>query len=237
MVHKITIHIKTIKKNTRKYFLTISVFIITISSYSQASPQDKFGAWYMFDGTLRVLDKLSIKTGIQLRSFEVLDNINLMLYYTGIKYHLSEKTSLTMAYCYLDIDKKFLITGENHLYESRPYEQISYKQKIYNFPINHRLRLEHRFLNYKQQLTTLHKFRYRIGTKINLNKTFFIKVNEEVFMNTKNQVFTENRLFAALGYQLSKSSNIQLGYLNHEINKQNLNRLQVGFFIKTDLRK
>ena len=56
-------------------------------------------------------------------------------------------------------------------------------------------------------------------------------------MNTKNQVFTENRLFAAFGYQLSKSSNIQLGYLNHEINKQNLNRLQVGFFIKTDLKK
>jgi len=191
----------------------------------------------MFDGTHRVLNKLSIKTGIQLRSFEVIDNINLMLYYTGIKYHLSKKTSLTLAYCYLDIDKTFLVTGKNHLYESRPYEQISYKQEIYNFPINHRLRLEHRFLNYKQQHTTLHRFRYRIGTKINLNKTFFIKVNEEVFMNTKNQVFTENRLFAALGYQLSKSSNIQLGYLNHEINKQNLNRLQVGFFIKTDLKK
>ena len=228
---------KTIKKNTTKFSLSIIMFIITISIHSQTSPEDEIGAWYMLDGTHKVLDKLSIKTGFQLRSFEVSDNINLLLYYTGIKYHLSKKTTLTLVYCYLDIDKTFLVTGKNHLYESRPYEQISYKQEIYNFPVNHRLRLEHRFLNYKKQHTILHRFRYRIGTKINLNKTIFIKVNEEIFVNLKDQVFTENRLFAALGYNLSKSSNIQLGYLNHEINKQNLNRLQLGLFIKTDLRK
>ncbi|GAL79894.1 hypothetical protein JCM19274_2566 [Algibacter lectus] len=56
-------------------------------------------------------------------------------------------------------------------------------------------------------------------------------------MNLQDQVFTENRFYATIGFNVSKTSNFQLGYLNHEINKLNLNRLQVGYFFKTDLRK
>ena len=99
------------------------------------------------------------------------------------------------------------------------------------------MRLEQRFLNFDHNHTTLHRFRYRLGTKINLNTFLFINLNEEIFVNLKDQVFTENRLYAGLGYNISNSSNIQLGYMNHEINKLNLNRLQLGLFVKTDLRK
>ena len=85
--------------------------------------------------------------------------------------------------------------------------------------------------------TTLHRLRYRLGTKVKLSNNLFFNISNEVFANFKNQVFTENRFYAAVGFNISKSNNIQLGYLNHEINKLNLNRLQVGLFIKTDLRK
>ena len=221
-----------------KYLLTIIILSFTITiSFSQSTPEDEFGAWYMLDGTHKVSNKVSIKTGFQLRSFEVLDNINLLFYYTGVNFHLNKNTSLTLAYCYLDIDRSFLISGENHLYENRSYEQISFKQETLGLPILHRLRLEHRFLNFKHQHTTLHRFRYRIGTKIKINDKLFINVNNELFANTKDQVFTENRLYAALGINISKVNTIQIGYLNHEINKSNLNRLQVALFFKTDLRK
>ncbi|MEP1489473.1 MAG: DUF2490 domain-containing protein [Algibacter sp.] len=221
-----------------KHLLTILLLTLTITlSYSQTTPEDKLGAWYMFDATHKVADKFSIKTGFQLRSFEVADNINLLFYYTGINYHLNKNTTLTLAYCFLDIDRSFSITGESHLYENRPYEQLSYKQQAFKFPIYHRLRLEHRFLNFQHTQTTLHRLRYRLGTKIKLNKTLFLNINNEVFANFKDQVFTENRFYAALGFNISKSDNIQIGYLNHEINTLNLNRLQIGLFIKTDLRK
>ena len=217
--------------------LVIGLCFVSLTNYAQSTPEDKLGAWYMYDGNHRISDKISLKSGFQLRSFEALDNINLLFYYTGVNYLLNKKTTLTLAYCYLDIDRSFSITGENHLYENRPYEQISYKHKLFNLPINHRLRLEHRFLNFKHKHTTQHRFRYRLGTKIKLNKTLFINVNEELFINLKDDVFTENRFYTALGFNISNSSHIQLGYLNHEINKLNLNRLQVGLFIKTDHRK
>ena len=221
-----------------KYLSITLVLIISISNaFSQSIPEDKFGAWYMLDGNHRISNKMSIKTGFQLRSFEILDNMNLLFYYTGINYHLNKKTTLTLAYCYLDIDKSFAVSGENHLYENRPYEQISYEHKTRFLPLIHRLRLEHRFLNFKHKHTTFHRFRYRLGTKIRLGNTFFININNEIFANTKDQVFTENRFYTALGIHVSKSNTIQIGYLNHEINKSNLNRLQVGLFFKTDIRK
>lgn len=221
-----------------KNILTFLLLVFTTNlSFSQTTPKDKVGAWYMLDATHKVANKLSIKSGVQLRSFEILDNINLLFLYTGVNYHLNKKTTLTLAYCFLDIDRSFIITGESHLYENRPYEQISYKQKLFKTPIQHRLRLEQRFLNFQHTQTTLHRLRYRLGTKVKLSNTLFLNISNEIFANFKNQVFTENRLYAAIGFNISKSNNIQLGYLNHEINKLNLNRLQLGLFIKTDLRK
>lgn len=212
------------------------LFNITLS-HSQTSPEDKLGSWYMLDANHRISDDFSIKTGFQLRTFEVFNNLNVLFYYTGVNYRLNKKTTITLAYCYLDIDRTFAISGETHLYENRPYEQIIYKHKLSNLQIYHRLRLEHRFLNFNHKHTTLHRFRYCLGTKLNLNKTLFIAINDEIFVNLQGEVLTENRFYTALGINLSKGNNIQLGYLNHEINNQNLHRLQVGLFIKTDLRK
>jgi hypothetical protein len=221
-----------------KYFHALIILILTsYYSYSQSTPEDKFGAWYMLDANHRISDKFSVKMGFQLRSFEVLDNINLLLYYASIDYDLNKNTTLTFGYSYLDIDNSFTISGENHLYENRPYEQLSYKHKISKTLIYQRLRLEHRLLDFKHKHTIKHRLRYRLGTKITLSKTLFINLNNEVFANIQDNVFTENRLYIALGFNISNANSLQLGYLNHEINKQNLNRLQVGLFFKTDLRK
>ncbi|MGC1204873.1 MAG: DUF2490 domain-containing protein [Flavobacteriaceae bacterium] len=218
-----------------KYLLTTFILIFTISiNYSQTTPEDEFGAWYMYNGTHKVSNKFDVISGLQLRSFEVLDNINLLFLYTGINYHLNENTTLTLGYSYLDIDRTFLITGETHLYENRPYEQISYKHKLSSLPIYHRLRLEHRRLTFRKERTNFNRFRYRLGTKISLNKTLFLNINNELFANLEGAVFTENRFIATLGINIFENVNFQIGYLNHEINGLNLNRLQVSINIKTN---
>lgn len=206
-------------------------------SFSQSSPEDKIGAWYMFDGTHTVSEKISFKTGIQLRSYEILDNINMVLYYTGVNYKLNSKTTVTFTYCYLDIDKSYAVSRTTHLFENRLYEQICYNHNLGSLPIYHRFRLENRFLNYVDKNIVKNRFRYCLGTKIRLNDCFFVNCSNEIFANLKGDVFTENRLYTAIGINLSKSNNIQLGYLNQKINGENLHRLQIGIFIKTDHRK
>lgn len=204
---------------------------------AQKTPESSLGAWYMLDATHAVSNKISIKTGVQLRSYEVFNNINLLFVYTGINYKISKNTIFTLTYGYLDIDRTFTDIGFPHLYENRIYEQLSYKHKLSKLPISHRLRVEHRFLNFSHKLDTKHRLRYCLGSKIALTEDYFLNVSNEFFTNLKKDTATENRLYAAVGLNISKANNIQLGYLNHKINGLNLHRLQVGIFIKTDLRK
>lgn len=206
-------------------------------SQNQPTPESKLGTWYMLDGTHKITDKLKLKTGFHLRTFELADNLNLLFYYTGINYVPNKSMVVTLGYCYLDIDRTYSIAGESHLYENRPYEQILYKHKLGSFSMDQRLRLEHRFLNYQHDHTIQHRFRYRLGGNININKQLFAYIQEELFINTTDRVFRENRLTTGLGIHISPSNHFKIGYLNHEINRQNLDRLQLGLFLKTDLRK
>jgi len=220
-----------------KYFLITLVIIISISNcYSQSNQEDKTGSWFTYAGTHRVSDKFSISTLSQVWMYEVAENFNFILLYGALNYQVSPKFTTTLGYGYGDIDGGFN-TDKPHTYEDRIFEQITFKHKLSNLPIDHRFRVEQRFLSKLEDNETLHRLRYRLGTKIKLNKNLFIRLHNEFLATIDDDVLTENRLYSALGINISKSCNLQLGYLNRKIKGLNLHRLQVGIFIKTDHRK
>ena len=65
----------------------------------------------------------------------------------------------------------------------------------------------------------------------------YLIANNEFFLNLEGEPFRENRLYFGLGISIDKDIKLQLGYLNQHINELNLDRLQFGLYIKTDLRK
>ena len=214
-------------------FITISIQLLN----AQTPVEKKLGAWYTVDGTHTLSDKISLTTGVQLRDYEVFDDINLIFFYAGINYKLTPKTTLSAGYYYIDVDKTFIIHDTPHLYENTIFEQIAYNHNLGKLPIYHKLRLENRFFSYSSKTFTEHRFRYCLGSKIKINDLLFINANNEFFANLQGDVFDENRLYGALGFNLSKSNNIQFGYMNQKIKGLNLHRLQVMLLIKTDLRK
>jgi hypothetical protein len=221
-----------------KYYFTLIVFCIAILlSHSQVNPEKELGSWYMLYGTFRVSDKISINTGIELRYYEIITNYNLDLFGTGMSYHINPKTALTVNYSYLDIDRSIEFTEISNTIEHRLYEQINNKHNLWNLPINHRLRIEHRFLHTMNDNTIQNRLRYRLGTKIKLGRTFYITTNHELFVNFTEEVFRENRTYVALGIRLHKTLKLQLGYMKQHINNLNLDRLQIGIYLNTDLRK
>ena len=46
-------------------------------------------------------------------------------------------------------------------------------------------------------------------------------------------IFLKKMIASALGFQINKELNIQLGYLRHRLGNLNLNRLQLALFLKT----
>lgn len=220
-----------------KYLTTLLLLNICIlSSYSQENQEDNLGSWFTYAGTHQFSDKFSASTLFQLWTFEVAENFNFLLIYGALNYQVSPKLNTTIGYGYGDIDGGFY-TDKPHTYENRVFEQIAFKHKISNLPIDHRFRIEQRFFHKLEFKTTSHRLRYRLGTKIKINKSLFIRLNDEFLITFQDDIITENRLYCAFGINISKSSNLQLGYLNRKIKGLNLHRLQVGLFIKTDHRK
>ncbi|WP_157208719.1 DUF2490 domain-containing protein [Mariniflexile maritimum] len=218
----------------------LALLVVTVSlqqSYAQTNIEDKLGAWYTLDATHIVSEKTSFTTGIQLRAYEATDNINLIFYYAGINYKITPKIAVSVGGYYIDVDKSIDVCGTPHLYEKTIFEQISYNHTLGKFPIYHKLRMENRFLIFMGETTPSNRLRYCVGTKIALNKLLYLNANNEFFANLKGDVCTENRLFGALGINITKANSVQIGYMNHKINGLNLHRLQLMLLIKTDLRK
>lgn len=221
-----------------KYLLTTFILIFTLTlSYSQTKPEDKLGSWYTYFGNHRISDKLSIVAGGQLWAYEPVTNFNLLLVKVGLNYHINDKLKVELGYSFLDIDRSIQTIEGNHIFENRISEQIAFKHKLGNLPIDHRFRIEHRLFNLREGNSVQHRLRYRLGTKITLNEILFIRLHNETLALIDKEFFSENRLYGALGINITKSSNLQLGYLHRYINDLNLHRLQVSVFINTDHRK
>lgn len=221
----------------KKRLLIISLFMVFYSSYSQINPEDKLGAWYEIGSNHRISEKTSINVYTQLWLYEVNDNFNFFLIKTSYNYHFNPKLTASIYLGYSDFDGN-ISSSSPHTYESRITEQITFKHKLIKIPLDHRFRIEHRFFRKHNSKPKVARLRYRIGTKFNLNKTWFARLTNELLLTPKLSNTPENRLYTGLGINISKSSNIQLGYINRNTsNKENLHRIQVGLFFKTDLRK
>ena len=220
-----------------KYAITTFVLFLTLVTNSQSSPEDKLGAWYELGINHKISKKASIDTYTQVWLYEINDNFNFFLLKTGYNYNFNSKFTGTLYLAYSDFDSN-INTSSPHTYEKRITEQISFKHKLIEIPLAHRLRVEHRFFKKFDSKPKVARLRYRLGTKFNLSETLFARLNNELLLTPKFSNTPENRFYAGLGINISKSNNIQLGYMNRNTsNKENLHRIQVGIFFKTDLRK
>lgn len=226
-------HLETMKKIT----LQLSLLLVFCSSYAQLTPEDKLGTWYDIGINHRISKKASIDTYTQTWLYEFNDNFNFFLFKMGYNYHFNPKLKATIYLGYSDFDNNISISSP-HTYEKRITEQIIFKHKLSSIPLDHRFRIEHRFFRKHDSKSKVARLRYRLGTKFSINNVLFIRLHNELLLTPKSSNIPENRFYSGLGINISKSNNIQLGYMNRNTsNKTNLHRLQVGIFFKTDLRK
>ncbi|MBT8186006.1 MAG: DUF2490 domain-containing protein [Eudoraea sp.] len=205
---------------------------------AQQTGEDQWGAWYMYFGTNKISEKLSIHTEAQFRFYETTGNFNQLLLRTGLNYHFKDNAIATLGYGYIGTDVTFLeFPNETDLKEHRIFQQFILKNKVGEFLFEHRYRLEQRFLDFGDTTDTQHRARYRLQLTLPLTNTFFLNFYDEVFLNLQDSVFGQNRLYAAVGAHLTHNSSVQLGYLKNHFDGINFDRLQIGVFFNPDLRE
>ncbi|MFC4632338.1 DUF2490 domain-containing protein [Dokdonia ponticola] len=222
--------------------ITLALLFIAITSYplsAQNNGESNLGAWYMLFTTNQVSEKVSIHAEVQYRNYEFADNFNQLLLRTGVNYNISDNAMATFGYAYITTDPTFEEPdGEQNTTEHRIYQQFLLKNSVGKFKFSHRYRLEQRFIdNPLSGNDTQHRARYFLRVTYPLNDKWFLTAYDEIFINLQNEFFGQNRLFGAVGYNFSKNLSTQIGYLKNDFRVDTFDRFQIGFFVKTDLRK
>lgn len=221
---------------------TIALLFITLVTIqytnAQANGQDEFGSWEMFFGNVRLTDKISISPEVQYRTYEFGSNFNQLLLRTGINWHLNKSTMASIGYGYISTDGTFSEpNGEQNTQEHRLYGQFTSKNSLGKFKATHRYRFEQRFINSPTSgKDTQYRARYLLRLTYPLNENWFVSAYDEVFINLQEPVFSQNRLYTALGYHINKNITTQVGYLKNHFTGKNYDRFQVGIWYKLDVR-
>lgn len=243
----------------RKIVLTFCLQILFFSVLAQEKTVSTVEqAWFGYFNQTRLTERSGLWFDPQLRLTDnFIDRAGISILRAGYIYYLNDNVRLTAGYGYITA-----YSGSDevpNIPEHRPWQQIQWFDKRKHFSMMQYVRLEERFRRKSNGTELLddylftYRFRYNIAFTIPLKaggvqpKTPFAFVNNEILINAGKEVannyFDQNRFFAGVGYQFTKSLNAQIGYLNVFVAQPvpytftNAHAIRLFVFHNLDLRK
>ena len=131
----------------KKYkFILICFFII--STINCSAQKSEIGNWFIYFGNQALSKKINWNNEIQYRNYNFAGDLQQLLLRTGIGYNLTEENNnILIGYGYI-ISERYVKNTDLKVEskEHRIYQQFITKQKLGRFFIQHRYRLEERFI-------------------------------------------------------------------------------------------
>ncbi|GAA4376726.1 DUF2490 domain-containing protein [Hymenobacter koreensis] len=212
-------------------------------------------AWLVYNGDFRLTSRWGVHTEAQWRRANGLRDAQQNLVRAGLNYHLSNNLLLTGGYAFADTHPYGEYPAAKAFPEHRLYQQVLLRSNEGFLQVQHRYRLEQRWVRFANnpEYTYLNRARYQLrlaapllGPKLTAGMPYLVASNE-LFINFGNNVsrniFDQNRAYAALGYMIRKNVNIEAGYLHQLVQQrhgtvfEHNNTLQLSLNLNLDLRK
>jgi hypothetical protein len=221
-----------------KYLLFLSILTVNFVD-AQKMMSDQNHAWVTYLGNCKLSEKFGIHTEYQWRRADGFKNWQQSLMRIGVDYYVNPTLSATAGYGWIVTYPYGEQPVGHEFQEHRIWEQVNMKSKFGRFEVQHRYRLEQRFLenwikdangNYMQSDNLFRqRIRYRLMILVPLSRkemadnTLFLNVNDEPFIGfgkgIGKNILDQNRFNINLGWRFNKDLNIQVGYLNQFIAK------------------
>lgn len=228
----------------KKIVLAAFLSVFASSLYAQTVNQNT--GWFMFLNSTKFNDKWGLHFDLQVRSDNNWNRVRNVLVRPGLTYYINKNSNATLGYLYtptilatkvnyIDADGNSISKGS--ITEHRIWQQYIYNQQPWKgAALSHRLRLEQRFIERTTDDLFSQRFRYffRLVQPLQkqegaFTKGMFAALQNELFFNLQNKeqlngsLFDQNRAYLAVGYRVSKSFDIEAGYLNQAIKGANAN--------------
>ena len=207
------------------FFIFVSL-LFELSVVAQKQIDDQVHGWLVYQGNHHLSTKFDLHTEYQWRRADGFADWQQSLTRIGLDYKLNPSVTVSGGYSWILTYPYGSQPIANRTNENRLWQQVILKQPIGNFQVQHRYRLEQRWIDtqFKQRM------RYRAQVLIPLQKSFvdkkqglFMNVNDEVFLGFGNgigkNILDQNRFIGAVGYQFNKDFSMQMGYLNQFVIK------------------
>ncbi len=200
-------------------------------------------AWGCYFGDHKITSKWGLHTEYQWRRTGFGQHAQQSLARIGVNYQLHPKVMLTLGYglihtySYGDLPIARLDNaGKGQLFpEHRIYQDVLINDKIEKVDIQHRLRLEQRYMGlfYDTENNRIagkwklfNRFRYRFKIAVPLTEKWYAHGYDELFVSFGKDVgynvFDQNRINIGLGYKLNKHAKIEAGYFSQITQKARL---------------
>lgn len=214
--------------------LVVLGLLLQIVGNAQTSPT---GNWLIYFGNQSFKKDWIWTNEIQHRNYNAFGDLEQLLIRTGIGKNLtSGNNNLLLGVGHIQSEPYTNGTNiKTKQIEWRTYQQFLTKQNIGRLYLQHRYRLEERFIpdNFKV------RFRYFLGLNLPISKkemgtkTWYASMYNEIFMHTTSTLFDRNRVYGAIGYQVGPSINLELGLMQQI--QQNKSRTQFQLVVFNNL--
>ncbi|MCV9933605.1 DUF2490 domain-containing protein [Flavobacterium sp. LS1R47] len=212
---------------------TSILFFLILFSVKGNAQKDNLNTWFQYTMSAKLNQKYSFTALSQYRSYDLIKDSRLFLVSTYLERKLENEIYPAMGYMFLVLEPYNSDMEKRIRYENRPFQQVSFKNKIGRTVLLHRYRIEERFLTNPDDFIV--RLRYLISFKIPLNKAsekniFYGILKNEIRMNVvKEEQFDSNRITSGLGINLGEKSALEFSFVNQLSSSDTSNYVLLGF--------
>lgn len=219
------------------------VFLLSGLKAQELSEPKEQGYWITYSGDHRINDRIGIMSLVSVRNYFLEDRVEQTLARVGFNYYFNPRVILTAGYGFMYADPDEFV-ARSDVREHQIWQQFITRHRTRAIFWEHRYRLEQRFLSNLTSGESMldHRVRYRFQIILPFYsisphlRHFFFVANDEIFLNlgrsTTAEVFDRNRIFLALGFQVSPKFNLRLGYLNQFINSASVPKGELNHLVQ-----
>ncbi|KUG06567.1 hypothetical protein ASU33_04255 [Solirubrum puertoriconensis] len=210
--------------------------------------------WLVYNGSVRLSERWGVYTEAQIRRASFGSNPQQNLIRGAVDYHVSKNLMLSGGYAYQKSFPYGDFPAAGRSPENRIYQQVVLRDTDGRVQVQHRYRLEQRWIRRPNEsdFTYSNRARYQLrlalplfGREMKPGMPYLV-ASDEIFVafgkNVRSNIFDQNRLYGGFGYQASKLLTLEGGYL-HQLVQQGSGRvlehnhtLQLSVVLNLDLR-
>ncbi|MEL6974783.1 MAG: DUF2490 domain-containing protein [Bacteroidota bacterium] len=225
---------------TNRFFKTVVLFLSTSMFYMVWAQYENDGttdSWLLLNGNHKIHSNWTVPTVMILRHHDMFEAYEFSFFRSGITYRSGEKSTLGTGFAYLDANSYQHNDVPEKASQFWWYAEYSHKLNLNRNTVSQRLRHETRWISTPDRSYVNPRVRYRMQFTKPLNKSFYLKTFNEIFLNLEGPTFNQNRFYVGMGQKIAPGTTFDIGYLKNHFASSQRDVLRMSLSFRTDFTK